>query len=67
MRWTMVDKLSPRMRAVLRLLAQGNTYKETACLLSIKRDTVRKYAYMAMSRLKARTVIQAVVIFSKGI
>ena len=62
-----MNKLSPQMRNVLQSLSLGNTYKETACLLSIKRDTVRKYAYMAMSRLKARTVIQAVVIFSKGI
>lgn len=58
--------LSPRMKAVLVLLSQGHTYKGVAVALSMRRDTVRKYAYRAADRLGARTVTQAVVIFIAG-
>lgn len=59
-----MNNLSPRMHDVLHLLANGHTYKEAAFILSIKRETVRVYAYRAMARLNARTVTQAVVIYA---
>jgi len=58
-----MDNLSPQMRRVLMLLAAGNTNKEIASILGIKRETVRRYAYKAMDRMKARTVMQAVIEF----
>ena len=61
-----MTKLSPRLQAVLGLLAAGYTYKEVALTLGLKRDTARKYAQRATTRLGARTVIQAVVMFEMG-
>jgi len=58
-----MTNLSPRLQAVLGLLAAGYTYKEVALRLGLKRDTARKYAQRATTRLGARTVIQAVVMF----
>lgn len=57
--------LSPRMKAVLMLLSEGYTYKGVSVILSIKRGTVRKHIYRAMKVLNAKTVTQAVVIFTK--
>jgi len=59
----MVNNLSPQMCRVLTLLAEGNTPKEVGVILGIKRQSVRRYAYIAMKRLEARTVVQAVVKF----
>ena len=58
-----MPNLSPRLQAVLGLLAAGYTYKEVALRLGLKHDTARKYAQRASTRLGARTVIQAVVMF----
>ena len=60
-------QLSPRMQEVLNLYARGYTHKEIATALNIHRNTLHRYAYIAMSRLGARTVIEAVVIFEKTI
>jgi DNA-binding NarL/FixJ family response regulator len=58
----LIPLLSPREAQILELLASGLCYKEIAVKLGVSRiTTVHTYVYRAVSRLGARTKIQAVV------
>lgn len=54
--------LSPRQAQIFAMLAEGFIYAEIAVQLGITLDAVKHYAQNARARLKARTMIEAVVI-----
>jgi len=54
------DKLSPREREVLELLAGGYLYKEIADKLGIQNDTVRGYVKTACAKMRVRSRIEAI-------
>lgn len=52
------EKLSPRQLEVLKLLAEGNTVKETAVLLDLSAKTVEVHKSHIMSRLGLHTNVE---------
>jgi DNA-binding NarL/FixJ family response regulator len=48
--------LSPRQREVLRLLTEGNTMKETADVLNLRRRTIAFHKYHIMEKLGIKTM-----------
>ena len=50
-----LDQLSPREREVLRLIARGYTYKETARELSISAKTVERHVSAVLRKLQLST------------
>ena len=56
------DKLSPRLREVLGLLAEGYTYQEIAERLVLSRHSVRTYVHRILVTLDARNAKQAIAI-----
>ena len=53
--------LRPREKDCLYWAAQGKTASDTADILSLKPDTVKKYIKTSMSRLDSKTKTQAVI------
>jgi DNA-binding NarL/FixJ family response regulator len=53
--------LTPREREVLTLLARGYTGEEVARELSVSAETVRAHVRNSVTKLHARTRLQAVV------
>jgi two-component system response regulator NreC len=52
----LIDQLSVREREVFQMLAEGNSVKETAKLLSISTKTVETHKYHIMDKLKIRSM-----------
>jgi DNA-binding NarL/FixJ family response regulator len=50
-----VDKLTPRQREVLQLIAEGRTMKEVASILNISSRTVESHKYEMMEALGVQT------------
>lgn len=57
--------LSQVERDALRLLSEGYSYEETADLLTVSRETVKKRAERARKQLGAKNTVHAVTIASK--
>ena len=55
-----VDKLPPRLRKVLELLAAGWTIKETADRLGISHKTAEAHRARLLQRLGVKSVVEAV-------
>jgi DNA-binding NarL/FixJ family response regulator len=55
-----IDRLSPRKREVVQLLAEGHSMKETAAALGITPRTVAYHKYQAMETLALRSTAQLV-------
>lgn len=55
-----MDRLSPRTREVVQLIAEGRSMKETAAALGITPRTVAYHKYGAMERLAVRSTAQLV-------
>jgi DNA-binding NarL/FixJ family response regulator len=55
-----IDRLSPRKREVVQLLAEGHSMKETAAALGITPRTVAYHKYQAMETLAVRSTAQLV-------
>jgi DNA-binding NarL/FixJ family response regulator len=55
-----IDRLSPRTREVVQLLAEGHSMKEAAAALGITPRTVAYHKYGAMERLAVRSTAQLV-------
>lgn len=55
-----VDRLSPREREVLQLLAEGRSMKEIAARLAIAERTVAFHKYRLMDKLSLRTTAELV-------
>ncbi len=60
-----VNKLTPRQVEIVKLLMAGNSNKEVATLLSIKKDTVRKRIINACRRVGVDNRIQLIVIYAQ--
>ena len=60
------DCLTPRQRAVLQTVIEGQRDKEIARTLNITYRTVETYRMQIRERLKARTMIDAVRIALRG-
>ena len=58
-----MDKLTPHMTNILRLLTLGNSYKEIARLLTISEHTVRNTVQTIYDRLDAQNSQEASIIF----
>lgn len=56
------DVLSPRLVAVLHLIADGRTTDEIARMLELSPHTVKNYVERILDRLNARDRVQAVAI-----
>ena len=54
-RGRMTDRLTPRQREVLQLLAEGRTMKEAASILKVKPRTVAFHKYRLMDELHLKT------------
>jgi DNA-binding NarL/FixJ family response regulator len=52
------NKLTPRQREVLQLLAEGRSMKEAAAVLSLTPRTIAFHKYQMMSQLKVRTTAE---------
>ena len=63
---SLVAKLSPREREILLMLADGLTGKAIATRLSLSPETVRTHLRNAMTKLRARTRVQAVAMAVDG-
>jgi PAS domain S-box-containing protein len=55
------DRLTPRQREVLRLLAQGRSTREIADELALSQETVRNHVRHVLRRLRARSRLEAVL------
>lgn len=53
---SMLDQLTPREREVLQLVAEGNTNRQIAVMLTISVKTVEKHRYNLMDKLNIRDV-----------
>lgn len=63
-----MNRLSKRQGQVLKLAAEGETMRETAIILGIAYDTVKNHREIAMRKLEAKSMTQAVAIaIRKGI
>ena len=58
-----MDRLTPREREILSLLAQGQLYKEIALQLGISPSTVRAHLHAVYGKLAVRSRTQAAVRF----
>jgi DNA-binding NarL/FixJ family response regulator len=54
------DRLTPRQREVLQLIAEGRTMKEAATILNISARTAESHKYEIMQSLGVRTVAELV-------
>ena len=59
-------KLSPRMEAVIGLLASGHRQKEIPDLLKLSASTVATYVTRIRARLAAKSTMEAVSIFANS-
>jgi DNA-binding NarL/FixJ family response regulator len=57
------EKLTPREKDVLRLLASGYIYKEVADQLDISMETVRTYVKRICNKLHVRSKVEAIIKF----
>jgi len=57
------EKLTPREKDVLRLLASGYIYKEVADQLDISLETVRTYVKRICIKLHVRSKVEAIIKF----
>jgi len=55
------EKLTPREKDVLRLLASGYIYKEVADQLDITMETVRTYVKRICIKLHVRSKVEAII------
>lgn len=55
------EKLTPREKDVLRLLASGYIYKEVADQLAISLETVRTYVKRICTKLHVRSKVEAII------
>ena len=55
------EKLTPREKDVLRLLASGYIYKEVAGQLDITLETVRTYVKRICTKLHVRSKVEAII------
>lgn len=55
------ERLTPRQREVLRLLAQGRSTREIADDLALSQETVRNHVRHVLRRLRARSRLEAVI------
>lgn len=62
----MKDQLSPRELEVLEYAAQGQTIRQTACVLGIAFSTVRNHRNRIMKKLKAANITHAVTLLREG-
>jgi len=58
-----LDRLTPREREILALLARGCLYKEIATQLGISPSTVRAHLHAVYGKLGVKSRTQAVVCF----
>jgi len=58
--------LTPRQRAILELLAEGHSYEDIGCALSVSVNTVRTHVRMMYERLGASTRLEAVMAAMDG-
>jgi DNA-binding NarL/FixJ family response regulator len=59
-----VTKLTPRQMQVIGLLAQGNSNKQVAHILSIATITVKRHIYNACDRLEVDNKTQLIVMYA---
>ena len=59
-----VTKLTPRQMQVIGLLAQGNSNKQVAHILSIATITVKRHIYNACDRLEVENKTQLIVMYA---
>lgn len=58
-----MDKLTPHMRHILKLLTLGNSYKDIAGLLVVSEHTIRNTLQTIYSRLDVSNAQEASIIF----
>jgi DNA-binding NarL/FixJ family response regulator len=58
-----IERLTPRQREILQLLAQGFYYKEIGAALGISHCTVRAHLHSVYQRLEVKSRARAVVKF----
>lgn len=56
-----IGNLTPRQLDIIRLIANGNSYKQTGSLLSISVNTVRKHVNNACLKIGVDTRMQLVM------
>ncbi len=61
----LINKLTPRQMEIIKMLMAGRSNKETASLLSIKRDTVRKHIVNACKHIGVENRIQLIVLYAQ--
>jgi DNA-binding NarL/FixJ family response regulator len=57
---TLRDKITPRQREVLKLIAEGKSMKQVAATLKISRRTVEAHKYQLMRSLEVHNVAQLI-------
>lgn len=62
----MIDRLTPRQRAVLALVCDGHTNREIATRLGISHRTVEIHRSTVLKVLRARSSAHAVAIFLRA-
>jgi DNA-binding NarL/FixJ family response regulator len=60
-----IERLTPRQREILQLLAQGFYYKEIGAALGISHCTVRAHLHSVYQRLEVKSRARAVVKFNE--
>ena len=58
-------ELRPRENEILKLVSEGNSYKQCARVLNLSLPTIKVYVGRAKEKLSARSICHAIAIFIK--
>lgn len=60
----LISRLTPRQLEIVGLLAQGQSTKTTANILSISPETVKRHIYRACEKMELENRTQLIVVFT---
>ena len=60
----LIARLTPRQLEIVGLLAQGQSTKHTATILSISSETVKRHIYRACQKMELENRTQLIVVFT---
>ena len=59
-------ELKPREAEILKLVSEGNSYKQVARVLNLSLPTIKVYIGRAKERIGAKSICHAIAIFITG-
>ena len=60
------SELKPREAEILKLVSEGNSYKQVARVLNLSLPTIKIYIGRAKERIGAKSICHAIAIFITG-